>query len=781
MENSAIHHLQLSALIAEVLPWYAEAQQVSGNKPGHYEELLVTLAAPLRAAGFSMETLSDIFAGRDADLSAIRLAAQMMASNVEGHRSAGPLRPILEVLGRGSLSPKYRFQMRGLGIDGGIFPQLEIPAPDHAQQWRAFLTDWAALPTASPQGLIETAYHLLLRHAAFIPAASIEGGVVAIPDHAKVVAAMATCIHQAGQDAKQPFLLVGGDLSGIQTFLYDIISKNASKLLKGRSFYLQLLIDSILDELLQALGLSSLHVVYASGGGFFLLVPNTRDNIAILSKVEGSLAERIFKVHQIQLTFSLTHLAFGEQDMRDTGISKLWDGLIQSGNAKKKQKFSRQMLSGSDFFAPCEIGGEQGRDPITNEEFGLNETPARFGTGAKALDLKQSTHDQIYLGQRLRNAKWWLRTARKLNLPYEMRPIQPCGVGQWNYFLSNEELMQALPQVAGCTLHRMNDTDFLNAQTRNASSLGFVFYGGNSFPADEEGNPLTFEDLVGGGEEREGELKRLAILRMDVDNLGHQFAHGLQALNPTLAHYACLSRSLDLFFKGWLNTLRESRDDYATGSYIVYAGGDDLFLVGRWDLLFEMADRIHQGFEKWTCGNPELGLSGGITLVGAKFPIARAAVLADEQERKAKEHALPERDGKAREKNAITLFGYPLNWEVEFPVARDLMLEIRHHIGDASEVQTSLINKIKTHHAQRAQQVKDRQAESWQWNLAWDFARMIEREGRGDSPAKTFLKRLFTDISSNSHLGANLGSRHHYLSLVNVAARWAELAQRQDS
>lgn len=777
MENSAVHVLQLAALVAELLPWYAAARNLAADKAQQLRACLAELEKPLNAIGITKEVVSNVLLDANSTLGKTLADARRMASNTSAIESSITLRPILEVLGQGLLTPKHRFAAVTLNVREDIFPQEQVPAPDHAALWKAFVADWAMLPTSSAQGLLETACQLILRHGAFLPATSLQNGIVAMPDHAKVVAAMARCLHEAQTDSTQPFLLVGGDLSGIQAFLYDIISKNASKLLKGRSFYLQLLIDSVLDELLTALNLSSLHVVYASGGGFFLLVPHTDHNLETIQKVEASLAERIFAVHQIQLTFSLSYLAFGEKDLRDGGIAKIWDQLIQAGNAKKKQKFSRQMLASKDFFAPCEIGGDQGRDPITNEEFGLHEKPVRFGSGDKALDLKQSTHDQIFLGQRLRNAKWWLRSDRKLDLPYELRPVKPCGVGRWNYFLSNEELQQALPQIAGCTLHCMNSTAFLTTDTRQADALGFVFYGGNSFPADEEGVPLTFEDLVGGGEEREGELKRLAILRMDVDNLGHLFAHGLQALSPTLAHYACLSRSLDIFFKGWLNTLRESSDAFLAGTYIVYAGGDDLFLVGRWDLLFDMAAQIQQGFHKWTCGNPELGLSGGITMVGPKFPIARAAVLADEQERKAKEHELPN----GREKNAITLFGVPLNWEVEFPVVRDLMLEIKYRIADENQIQNSLINKVKMHHAQYVQQKKDNVAESWHWNLAWDFARMIEREGRGDSDAKTFLRRLFTDISSNSHNGGAFGSKHHYLSIVNVAARWAELAQRQEA
>jgi CRISPR-associated protein Csm1 len=319
----------------------------------------------------------------------------------------------------------------------------------------------------------------------------------------------------------------------------------------------------------------------------------------------------------------------------------------------------------------------------------------------------------------------------------------------------------------------------VNADTVGAASLGFVFYGGNSFPADADGDPVTFDQLV--GKDREGEFKRLAVLRMDVDNLGYLFAQGLKDVHLTFAHYACLSRNLDIFFKGWLNTLRESLGSFLEGTYIVYSGGDDLFIVGRWDLLFTMADRIQQGFAKWCCKNPQIGLSGGITLVGPKFPISRAATLADDQEKKAKKHWLigEKPDKRGKEKNAIAIFGYPLNWEVEFPLVRDLKDEILFHLADDNEIQQSFISKIKGHHGQYLQQKADNEAESWRWNLAWNFARMIEREGRGGERAKEFLKRMAADIASNSHLGKPTGSAHPFLTLVNVAARWAELENRQ--
>ena len=70
-------------------------------------------------------------------------------------------------------------------------------------------------------------------------------------------------------------LLVGGEVAGIQDFIYDIVRKAAAKNLKGRSFYLQLLIDSLVMQLLETLDISREHIIYSSGGGFYLLAPDT--------------------------------------------------------------------------------------------------------------------------------------------------------------------------------------------------------------------------------------------------------------------------------------------------------------------------------------------------------------------------------------------------------------------------------------------------------------------------------------------------------------------------
>ncbi|WP_405738109.1 type III-A CRISPR-associated protein Cas10/Csm1, partial [Anaerovibrio slackiae] len=98
----------------------------------------------------------------------------------------------------------------------------------------------------------------------YIPASTARGEVadISLYDHQKLTAAIGACMYdyfqmQEIEDYREycftgtrqqafrqepVYLLVGADLSGIQNFLYTIPSKGALKSLRGRSFYLELLL-----------------------------------------------------------------------------------------------------------------------------------------------------------------------------------------------------------------------------------------------------------------------------------------------------------------------------------------------------------------------------------------------------------------------------------------------------------------------------------------------------------------------------------------------------------
>ena len=66
-------------------------------------------------------------------------------------------------------------------------------------------------------------------------------------------------------------MLVGGDISGVQNFIYTITARGAAPTLRGRSFYLQIVTEALARYLLRRLDLPVTNLIYAGGGSFFLL------------------------------------------------------------------------------------------------------------------------------------------------------------------------------------------------------------------------------------------------------------------------------------------------------------------------------------------------------------------------------------------------------------------------------------------------------------------------------------------------------------------------------
>lgn len=156
----------------------------------------------------------------------------------------------------------------------------------------------------------------------------------------------------------------------------------------------------------------------------------------------------------------------------------------------------------------------------------------------------------------------------------------------------------------------------------------------------------SMEELAG---QSEG-VRRIAVCRMDVDNLGHAFISGFEQENEkdpvkrmhyvTLSRTSAFSRQMSLFFKCYINGILEGLQ-----VSIVYAGGDDVFLVGAWNDVLEAAQRIQSNFTAFSCG--ALTLSAGIGIFDDHYPIRLSA-----EETAALEEAAKHLPGK----NAVALF-----------------------------------------------------------------------------------------------------------------------------
>ena len=162
-------------------------------------------------------------------------------------------------------------------------------------------------------------------------------------------------------------------------------------------------------------------------------------------------------------------------------------------------------------------------------------------------------------------------------------------------------------------------------------------------PVDRENDKeiLSFEELAKNSKGAE----KLGAVRMDVDNLGKIFTLGLLKEKRTTTRISSLSRMMNYFFKGYLNLLGEFDDksildicNWQSNSpklakkrepgwnfSIIYAGGDDLFILGAWDDVFELSFDIESLFHRYVAENPHITISAGYSIFNNKHPLYQIA------------------------------------------------------------------------------------------------------------------------------------------------------------
>jgi len=617
----------------------------------------------------------------------------------------------------------YHLPVEAVSLNKDFFPSTHFGVEtDYKSLWEKFNHEFKFIQSSNSRAFSETFLYLLYKYTCTIPSSTINFPDVSLYDHLKTTASIAVCLYdwsngeKAGDD---PFLMIGGDFSGIQSYIYNIISENAAKNLKGRSFYLKLLSDSVVMYILRELNLFEANIVYNSGGSFYILAPNTVVIDQKFKKVVSDIEDNIFKTHGTSLYVAIEAITMGKEafmekkdkkapeDNDRPSIAKSWDKLFESRDAKKSTRYAERLVNNySAFFEPGETGGTTKRDAITGEEIPEPFQKNSFSLEGKRPDentrevIAELTWKQIKLGRELKKAELWVISDGKLDYWSDRESINPAGLGYYYYFLSKEDVKKKQEQLKASadrvkiiTINgnQKGECDFLNSMIQGADNIyGFDFLGGNDYPEDEQGSPRPFDQLAGGKD-----FDRLGILRMDVDNLGKIFRQGFGENRSSFSRYAALSRSFDWFFKGYLNTLWKER--FSKTTYILYSGGDDLFIVGRWNDCIDFAELIRKEFSEYVCQNPKLTLSGGVAVVTPKFPIKRGALESMEAENLAKEYCLKKgKDEIISTKDAFTILGMPLSWNYEYPKVKELKNEIRSILQNKS-LNKSFISKINLH------------------------------------------------------------------------------------
>ncbi len=229
-----------------------------------------------------------------------------------------------------------------------------------------------------------TLYYLLQKYTWCVPSAVWKDVPdVSLLDHLKTTCAIAECLcnveekyldnlitaieknwrkeelngeeEKALNDAK--FLPIGGDISGVQKFIYSITSKGAVKGIRGRSFYLDLLSESIAKYILRELNLPITNLLYCGGGHFYVLAPSNVERD--LEGIQRKIAERLLKIHRGELYLVLDWYRLSANDFQKEKFGEAWEGIGNKIAKKKKRKFAAifEFELHEEIFGPIDEGG----------------------------------------------------------------------------------------------------------------------------------------------------------------------------------------------------------------------------------------------------------------------------------------------------------------------------------------------------------------------------------------------------------------------------------------
>ena len=504
-------------------------------------------------------------------------------------------------------------------------------------------------------GFINSLIEIFEANLSFIPSSTSKQEVadISLFDHSKLTVAFSSCIYAYIKEneiddfrkelftnaskfyAKNAFLLCSMDISGIQKFVYNIVSSGALKALRSRSFYIEILMEHLIDTLLEQVNLSRANCIYNGGGHAYLILPNTNQTKTSLNSFINNTNEWFIKTFDIGLYVACNYIPCSANDLKNEP-----DGSYKYIFSKLHEKVTNIK---SNRYTPAQI-------LILNS--GKHKNEKRECIVCHRTDLLDE-NDKCLICQglerfskKLQNEDLMLFVITNDNQNYDL-PLPD------NKFLVAETEQQLLNRM-------QNSTNYVRSYCKNR------FYTGNKvstklWVADYK-NGDTLEDLV----KNSSGIERLAVMRADIDNLGKAFVSGFESEKnrgkySTLSRTATFSRKISMFFKLHINSILENgsyflNDDdtgkrYAT---IVYSGGDDIFIIGTWDDIIGFAVDLYDSFTEYSQGT--LTISAGIGIYPKKYPVSVMATETGELENLSKLH---------ENKNAITLFGseFTYSWD----------------------------------------------------------------------------------------------------------------------
>ncbi len=626
---------------------------------------------------------------------------------------------------------------------------------DYQALWEAMFSHFERLRPVSPTLYIEQLVWIYSLYAAHVPSHRSQHFEISLLDHSLTTAAFAAALYQyhvqtntlneaAIKDRTiKKFRMVSGDLSGIQNYLYHTTLENpsgVSKRLRSRSFYLGLVTRLAGELILEHVGLACVSRIIDAGGHFTLLIHNTEDSLKAVQEAEERIQHWFQKTFEGQLSLNLCYdMELSGQDFSQTRFHLIQNQLSWKMERAKKQP-QRRIL--------CRNGQWRPDDFVL--EFDPAAMPAERPEGQEET-LQEQFFNQI--GSQLTSGNFLTLSTQPFEGTFEPPLAQlPLANPFGRYYFAityrppalNDTIKSCVAFVPGTApkpLHEIHNGRFLANYIPRQTEEDRLRYENSNVKAWlssqlEEGESvfaatkaksfahLCADAFVLDGDDPDAPPKGqplLAVMKADVDRLGMLFTKGLEKAKGSLSYYISLSRQLDLFFSGimpqmFLDPPAEHPD--FRNIYTVYAGGDDLLLVGPWRTLLTFALYLRNQFRRYVCHHPDITLSAGITVCHSRFPLAQAAEQADRALIKAK-----------HDRDRVCVFDTVLKWpdlEQALDDGRFLDRIMRDCGADGIKATKGFVYRL-IRYCQMANETRKLKNLLWRSHLKYDLARNIDR------------------------------------------------------
>lgn len=487
---------------------------------------------------------------------------------------------------------------------------------------------------------------------------------------------------------EEDILLINGDFWGIQKFIFDgLQSKQASKILRSRSALVQLMTYVVVSMIKEKFPASQ-EVLF--GAGKFLMLAKYEDNYEKkIEEIQDNLDKYFLKnyfgqngiilnVKKCKAKYLKGEIKEEDEDKAEKAKEKKLNGekmkevleaLAKDSEVKKFNKFKIHKLDDKflniNIFEDLEKNNDNEICPFCSKRPANN----KIQIIDKDETVCEICANQILLGTYLTKFDF-LSFSKEKDENY-VKIFNDFYVNFYKKIIIDEELI--LEQDDEIT--KLSSLDKKTIEEKEFFDISAKFYRGvpkwslGSYVPKKKNNMIkSFEELAEGSQ-------GLMALKADVDKLGDTFRTYYM---ESFKKFNRLSRELDFFFSDYVT---EKIKNEFPNCYIIFAGGDDLFLIGEYKEVVRLAVVIRNDFYKFALEKATISI--GLTMFKPSTPITYVSKRADAAESKAKGALYTKNDFKDsqdykkyeqkenKDRDGICLFDIAMKFETFINIEKD--------------------------------------------------------------------------------------------------------------